>query len=78
MPPHTDSDNHFGAVFEGKTNRLIIRQIQFTKKNSLFLKKSNARFFQKQAVFFSKRRALSPGGPSLCFKSSEKRGEKQV
>jgi hypothetical protein len=25
----------------------------FTKKNRLFLKKSNARFFQKQPVFFS-------------------------
>jgi hypothetical protein len=24
----------------------------FTEKNSLFFKKSNARFFQKQAVFF--------------------------
>jgi hypothetical protein len=30
----------------------------FTEKNRLFLKKSNARFFQKQPVFFRERHAL--------------------
>ena len=30
----------------------------FTEKNSLFFKKSNARFFQKQAVFFRERHGL--------------------
>jgi len=33
-------------------NSLKIRGALFTEKNGLFLKKSNARFFQKQAVFF--------------------------
>jgi len=37
-----------------KTARRLtkIRRMPFAEKNSLFLKKSSVRFFQKQAVFF--------------------------
>jgi hypothetical protein len=30
----------------------LFKGVSFVKKNRLFLKKSNARFFQKQPVFF--------------------------
>jgi hypothetical protein len=41
------------------------RAMPFTKKNSLFLKKSNARFFQKQAVFLGHRQVLDFQCPEI-------------
>jgi hypothetical protein len=49
----------FAWHFEAAKSLLKMRHLPMAEKNSLFLKKSSVRFFQKQAVFFRKRPALA-------------------
>jgi len=58
-----------------KKSTLKIKEIQKAKKNGLFLKKSNVRFFQKQAVFFGERYAYYSGAAKRGRQPARKNAE---